>query len=266
MTPQRKDRSWCAERLQSLCEASGIYDAQDTGRRTRMLDFFFLPGRVSAKVQDDAGKLHRVELVFEQLNESAWEIVFSQIARRAYFFASILAGELPEEFENVLKGDKVSLCPGTMSEIEVLLNGEHTDEISESAPAAVFQRLIERLGTEPLVMFVLRGKGREEILVQVKRQRSMFDRPKFYSGRWVAGETAVVDREMPSLDPESFWRANPKIFELSYSIRADELPAAILKHLDPLPLGGLEEEVEPRLEEAYAQVARRAQAYGLGLK
>ena len=53
--------------------------------------------------------------------------------------------------------------------------------------------------------------------------------------------------------------------QLSYDIRADELPAALLKRMEPAPLDGVDIDADRALEEAYVQVARRAQAFGLGM-
>ena len=50
---------------------------------------------------------------------------------------------------------------------------------------------------------------------------------------------------------------------ISYQIKADELPAATLKRLDAMPLLGIEEHVESKVEAAYEKIARLAQSYGL---
>ncbi|MFN8390327.1 MAG: hypothetical protein U0136_08565 [Bdellovibrionota bacterium] len=263
---QRKIQSWCAEQFSRLCEQEGVQDSTESGRKTRMLDFFFLPSRISAKVQDDQGKLHRVELVFPQLSDAEWDLVFSAAARQAFLFASLLAGELPQEIDTPLAERGLSLCPRTLDEIEVTIDGQATKELNDTAPAAVLHRLIERINTEPFMMFILRGKGREEILLEVRRRRSMLPRPHFSEPRTPSAERTSTEEREPQIDVDRFYHSKPALFELSYAIRADELPAAILKRMDPLPLQGLEDEVEPRLEEAYAQIARRAQAYGLGLK
>jgi len=63
----------------------------------------------------------------------------------------------------------------------------------------------------------------------------------------------------------AFWKLGEPAKELHYSIRADELPASLLRRLDPLPLGGFEADLGAEFEEMYAKVARRAQAFGLGL-
>ena len=64
---------------------------------------------------------------------------------------------------------------------------------------------------------------------------------------------------------DSFWKMKPEAAQIHYHIKADELPASILKWLEPLPLRGIEEAIDRKLEECYAKVARLAQSYGLGL-
>jgi len=52
---------------------------------------------------------------------------------------------------------------------------------------------------------------------------------------------------------------------VSYNLRADDLPASILKRIDPVPVGDGFDSLDFELEEAYAQIARRSQVFGLSL-
>ena len=52
---------------------------------------------------------------------------------------------------------------------------------------------------------------------------------------------------------------------IQYQLKADELPAALLRRIEPPPLLGLESSFEPELQEVYNRVTSRAQAYALQL-
>ena len=260
----KKKRLWCSERFEAMFAAQGEPDVPEVTRRRRVIDFFLLPGRVQAKIQDDGGKLHRVDVLVRQLTDPEWEIVFAELARQAFFLASFLSGQLPEEIEDVLGKKGVGLVPSSPDELDIICDNVRITDPRGHAAGLVLQRLCERLDEDPFSLFLVRGKGREESLLEISRHRELVARPAREPIE-VSGFETPGEGEL-EIDSQSYWRSNPKMRELSYNLRADELPASILKRLDPMPLMGLEEDIELILEDAYAQVARRAQVYGLELK
>ena len=263
---KRAGRTWYAERLDGLFETLGLgaylEDALELIKHRRLLDFSIFPGRLSAKIQEESGKPIRTEIIFEQFSDETWETILEQLASQALFLSALLSNELPAEIESAFEQAGVTLFP--RSEPDVRLNCDCSKSNRPCAHlAALFHKFSERFDQEPFSMLVLRGRGREETLSELRRRRvhlaPAVEPP--------AGAEAAAAVEAPAgsdvTQPE-FFTAGEKMHSLSYSIRADELPAAILKWLDPIPAGSLSEEAEMSLEEAYAQVARRAQAYGLG--
>ena len=123
---------------------------------------------------------------------------------------------------------------------------------------------MEKITEDPFTILSVRGKSREEILAHLRRRREG-DRQRALTQ---LREEVVPENEIPAapVTNEEFYSHRAELDDISYDIRADELPAAILKWVEPLPLGELAHELEAPLEEAYARVARRAQTYGLGLR
>jgi len=256
---------WISERLKGLFAAEGEQAAAENGKRRRVLDFFLVPGRVQSKLQDENGKFHRVELGMRQFTEEEWATVCKEFAQHALFLASFLTSRIPEEAETILRERGIALLPEKREDIQLSCNGEPLSEKNSAIVFTVFDRLLDRLDDDPFSIFVLRGKGREELLLEIRRQRSEFERPD--AVQFADADEEFVEKDsQPSETFDDFWRASPSMQELSYNIRADELPASLLKRLDPLPLGGAEDQIEPLLEDAYLRVARRAQAYGLELQ
>lgn len=239
-------------------------EASELIRKRRLLDFSVQPGIAAAKMLGDKPQPQKVELHFPQLNPEQWEAVFDALSQKAYFLALMLLGRLPPETDDVFARAGGELIPSRREAITFTLDGAPVERLTPTTAALVL-KLFEKLEAEPLLLVVLHGKGREEALAELRKRRSLLksERP---------AQTAISAQEVPYEQAPPlisttayFWSAGNGMRELTYSIRADELPASILKWLDPLPLGGLEDQVDYLLEEAYEIVARLAQGYGLGL-
>ena len=259
----KKKRLWCSERFEAIFSSGALPDDVETIKKRRVIDFFLVPGRVQAKVQDDTGKLHRIEILVRQLTDSEWEMVFITLAKQAYFLACFLSSQLPEEIDEVLTAQGLSLVPSSADELDVVVDMERVVAPAGGIESVVLQKLCERLDEDPFSLFLIRGKGREESLLEIRRQRERLARP---TKEELDYSDTEVETPVETETDSNYFRMKPKARELSYNLRADELPASILKRLDPLPLAGLEDDLEQVLEDVYAQVARRAQVYGLELK
>lgn len=265
---QGKNGAWCSERLRIIFEplipAELEAEALQLVKKRKVLDFLVQPGQISAKIEQEATRPERVVVRFPTLTDTQWDAVLSQLADSAYFLAKLLAGEFPKEIENVLSETNVQLFPHSADELEIALNGEPIEEESLSL-AALLLRYVAAIDQDPFSLFAILGRGREETLAELRRLR-LKRRETTNGHRSIAGRKVEYDPAPPlaaSLD--RFWSFDPGLSELKYTIKADELPASILKWLDPMPLSGLEDRVDYLVEEAYARVARLAQSYGLGL-
>lgn len=265
---KKERRSWCSKRFLEMIGDSVPLEAEEQAieliQKHRVLDFMIQPGRASVKVHDEAGKAHRVEIVFKQISDREWQKVFSGLASQSYYLALILSGQVPEEFEGILREYKLSLFPEKLPDLAVYIDGARTMEVTP-AVAALLHRVAERLDNDPFSVFILKGRGREETVAEIRKGRSSLVKQKD-----TGNDIVLQGQEYEPAPPLSetvnrFWSRGEALKELSYTIRADELPASILKWLDPPPLLGLENEVDSLLEEAYERVARLAQAFGLRL-
>lgn len=260
------DRAWLDAALsRAVLGTESADDEPAEGKRRRVMDLFVSPGRVSAKIHDEGGKPRRVELVFKPFSDSEWNKLFDLLAGEALFLAKLLAGHLPSSIGERLNDAGLSLVPAEKDGVKASIDGKRSEgETSELQP--VIQKLIDLIHNDPFNLFLLRGRGKNEILHELRSRRAA-SRP---AQTQVAPLTqfGVEHEPAPPLvaQVDGFWSWGPGIADLAFTIKADELPAAILRRLDPLPLSGLEEDIDYLVEEAYAVVARRAQAFGLGMK
>lgn len=260
--------SWCSERMRSLFTETLTEEltaqAAELNKSRRVLDFLIQPGRVTAKVYDEQSQPNAVQIFFKQLSDNEWDQVFEQLAGRAYFLALMLSGQIPSEMEEVFAAAGAELFPQTPEQIFITLNNEQ-DPVITGHIAAVLYRLFDRLDSDPFSIFILRGRGREETIVELRKRRTLLKkRPDFETS--LSYQQIKYEPAPPLVSTiDYFWSSGSSLAELSYNIRADELPASILKWLDPLPLGGLENHVDFLLERAYEKVTRLAQGFGLRL-
>ncbi|MCB0359328.1 MAG: hypothetical protein KDD44_06820, partial [Bdellovibrionales bacterium] len=128
--------------------------------------------------------------------------------------------------------------------------------------AVLCVQLRDSLQRDVFSLFEFRGLGRHELLHRIRRARPTFSRK---DARGATGSGAPSAEQAPIRPPldSSFWRLRGSVSELRYTLRADELPASLLRRLDSLPLGSLTTAAELGLEDAYVNVARRAQGLGL---
>jgi uncharacterized Zn finger protein len=268
LTPVKKGKSWCsikfAEFFSSQFGETTINAGYEYTRKKRVLDLIIAPGRVVAKVQTELSGATRVEILFSQLSDELWNQFFSRCANNSLTLAYLLNNELPEEIENIFESVNAKLFPSTGNEIEVLDDGKKCSSIRDHVAAAIY-KLLERLDENPLHILTLRGRGLEETILEIKRHRLLLSRPKQLENKSIeVKETRLTEISTNTQSNIDYWTLKPEVEKLSYYIKADELPSAILQYLEPLPLSGLEEDVHPLLEIAYAHIAKRAQVYGLG--
>lgn len=260
---------WNTETLIETFEAAAFSDHLEAGiellKKQKIVDFIITPGRVNAKCIDEMGVAQKIEVLIDTFSEEDWINLLDRLSEEALYLSHLLCGNIPLKLETVCEELELELFPKTLDQIEMRFMGKV--QTKASAPiAAVIHRFAEKLRDEHFLLFLLRGKGAEEIIANLKQRRKRITEKRTVSAP--VGHQQLRYEDAPTLKESlnNFWSSGKGIENLSFTIKADELPASILKRLDPLPLGGIEEEIEYEIEEAYAQIARRAQGYGLGLE
>ena len=269
MTPQKDEKSphWHAEQLGDMLRAA--YSEEDEKladqliKDRRVLDFSILNGKIRAKVSPGEMRPVLVEIETEQLEDEQWDRVFSTLASNALLLAKLLVGKIPNKANTAFIDAGTPLVPNSLDEFRFLVDGK--EEKINGLILSVFKTFLLRAEEDSFVFFLLRGRGRDETILELRRYRGRL-KPFEISNSQDKDFSQEKPVEIFPSPIEDFWSAPKELLSLSYTIKADELPAAILKRLDPLPLRGLEDDVDFLLETAYVHIANRAQGYGLGLE
>lgn len=124
------------------------------------------PGTVYAEVAD-GGDVHRPTLRVRTYDEEEWRRVLDVLSQQLELLAALLEGDVGSALLDALERDGVSLFP-RRSEIDGDCDcGDYAVPCAHGA--AVHHLLADALEGEPLLMFALRGRPREQLLAEVRR-------------------------------------------------------------------------------------------------
>ena len=170
------NREWWARRWVDVLESFGwrrrLERARNYARQGNVLSIEYNKGaKVSALVQGTAPDPYKVSLSLDPFTDEQWQYVIESLSERAIFSAKLLAGEMPQNIEEVFTANGLSLFPFTKFDIH--------SKCSCPDPAnpckhigAVYYLLGDRFSEDPFVLFQLRGRGKEQIITELRQLRS----------------------------------------------------------------------------------------------
>jgi uncharacterized Zn finger protein len=223
-------------------------------------------GGVTAQVWGSAPRPYHVQIRLQPLSGAAWDSTIAALAERAAYVAKLLAGEMPQDIEQIFAAAGAHLFPESPGVIESSCTCPDWANPCKHV-AAVHYVLASNLDAQPFLLFQLRGRTAEQITAALR-------------GRWAdeassAGESAAQEpgqESAPEVAPEAltaplrserFFQAGPELDALSLAIRPPQVEAALLKRLGRPPFAGKNEDPLPALTQVYAAVTKRAlQALG----
>lgn len=164
---QEIGESWWSRRFIELLESFGVGSrlerGRDYARAGQVLELDVEPGIVLARVQGSRYTPYRVRIRPRAFSEHQWRRAEKAIAARALTVASLLAGEMPHDIEEVLSASRLSLLPSSYGELRASCTCPDAADPCKHT-AAVYYILAERLDQDPFALFALRGRTREELL------------------------------------------------------------------------------------------------------
>lgn len=256
--------SWWSRRFIELLESFGLGSRLQRGldyaRAGQVAELEIEPGIVLAKVQGSRFTPYRVRIRPRTFSEHQWRRAEKAIAARALTLATLLAGEMPADIEDVLAAAKLSLLPSSYAELRASCTCP--DEANPCKhTAAAYYVLAQRLDQQPFALFAMRGRTEEELLERLRARRAKV------SGKGTAPAEPAANPSLQQPPPladvlDSFWRAGPQLAELDVSPFAGEAPDALIRRLGPLPLEPAVD-LGVALAPAYARLAAAAEQRAL---
>ena len=260
----QSNREWWAQRWVDVLESFGwrrrLERARNYARQGNVLKIDFNGAKVSALVQGTAPEPYKVSLSLDRFNDEQWQYVIESMSQRAIFSAKLLAGEMPQNIEEVFTANGLSLFPYTKFDIH--------SKCSCPDPAnpckhigAVYYLLGDRFSEDPFVLFQLRGRSKEQIITALRQTRS------------TASDTSPdvpesdVSTRSTQLDLNQFWHYDEQLEPSLVVITPPPSSETILDVLGALPIkteagsnqaAVAAQVVQEHLKSIYAQVSQQA--------
>lgn len=256
-------REWWTERWLEVLETyrfkKRLERARNYAREGNVLSIDFQDRKVIAKVQGSESDPYEVSIWMNVFSDEDWNYVIETMAERAIFAAKLLAGEMPDNIEEVFAANGLSLFPFTLKEVR-----GHCSCPDKANPCkhigAVYYLLGDRFSEDPFVLFQLRGRTKEQIVAKLRELRSgNVEQSALDSGEI---KSAIATYKPPELD--KFWEYDTPLESSLVVIAPPPSSETILDVLGPIPfsakMGKASEskEVMAYLQAVYQQASQQA--------
>jgi uncharacterized Zn finger protein len=257
-------REWWAQRWIDVLESFGwvrrLARARNYAREGNVLSIEFRGSKVHARVQGTAPEPYKVSLSLDPFDDEQWQYVIESLSQQAIFSAKLLAGEMPQNIEEVFTANGLSLFPFTKFDIHSRCSCPDPANPCKHI-GAVYYVLGDRFSEDPFVLFQLRGRTKEQIISELRQLRS-------------ASADAPPPEEAPSpavstssaIALQNFWQYDQQLEPSLVVIAPPPSSETVLDLLGQMPLrsdGGTPGSVSAHaviehLQSLYSQVAQQA--------
>jgi uncharacterized Zn finger protein len=157
--------------LESIGMGNRLQRGRSYARKGQVISLAVDAGSVSARVQGSRARPYRVRIGIAAFGKSEWARVESALAANAWYAARLLAGEMPEDIEEVFTGLGLSLFPATSRELSLDCSCPDS-AVPCKHVAATFYLLAEFFDGDPFAILAWRGRDRDDLLANLQAARS----------------------------------------------------------------------------------------------
>jgi uncharacterized Zn finger protein len=252
-------QSWWAKRWIAVLESFDIGARLGRGRsyarKGQVTSIEVEEGRVRAKVQGSRPKPYDVTIEMKVLTAAQWQHLLKTLSGQALFVAKLLAGEMPQDIEEVFKEAKLSLFPQKRADLETDCSCPDWSNPCKHV-AAVYYLLGEEFDRDPFLLFRLRGLGRDELLRKLSKLAPAAAADEAPGSGVVAQPSAASPAPLPA-DPAAFWTGGRLPDDLYGAVQPPPVSAAWLQRLGSFPFWRAQEHLLDALEPVYEQAGQR---------
>ncbi len=263
--------SWWAKRWIAVLEGfdlgSRLGRGRSYARQGQVVSIDIDKSTVEAKVQGSRPTPYTVTILFKTLTKAHWQKLTQALSTQALFAAKLLAGEMPQDIEQVFKAVGLSLFPATLQELETECSCPDWSNPCKHI-AAVYYLLGEEFDRDPFLLFSLRGISRDELMNQLGR---ISPSPQRENTRAKQPARAASSASVASLPTEPlpteisrFWRGADLPEDVLGEVQIPPVTAALPKRLGHFPFWRGAERLLEVLEPLYQQASQRGLEVFLG--
>jgi uncharacterized Zn finger protein len=234
--------------LESIIVGGRLQRGRNYARRGQVLSMDVTAGLVSALVQGSRVQPYRVRIGLDAFGRPEWAAAERALAGSAWYSAKLLAGEMPEDLEDVFAELGLALFPASAAELSMYCSCPDW-QVPCKHIAAVFYLLAEAFDDDPFRILAWRGREREELLAGLHAARGALT-----PGR--AAPAGAPDAGAPATAGEALADCLGSFFALPAPLPVTSPPAAssalILDQLPELRLAVRGRPLPELLHPAYA--------------
>ncbi len=247
--------TWWGKRWLETLNGFGLGSRLERGRayarRGQVTSLKVNVGSVSARVQGSEVTPYRVTIQLEPFTALQWEEIFDILSEQALFSAQLLAGEMPGEIENLLEEQGLPLFPLTYRELAT--DCSCPDPVNPCKHIASVDYLIaEQLDSDPFLLFLLRGRDREEIVRVLRERRANELEPGTSVENAISEQPLKLEEHIAD-----FWQAGTGLNDFVTRPEPPEIDLAVLKRLGDAPFTIEKQNLNEWLARIYKQVDRQ---------
>ena len=256
-------QSWWARRwvavLESFAIGARLGRGRSYARNGQVLGITVARGKVTARVQGSRPRPYDVAIQVKVLSAADWTKLVRALAGQALYAAKLLAGEMPQDIEQVFQGAGLTLFPARRDDLTTSCSCPDWSNPCKHV-AAVYYLLGEEFDRDPFLLFQLRGLGRDELFARLNDTAEPAAAPESAAPEGVAPPAA---EPLPA-DPKAFWSAGGLPAACFGEVRLPPVSAAWPKRLGNFPFWRGRERFLDALEPFYRSAAQRGLATFLG--
>ncbi|MEV4657787.1 SWIM zinc finger family protein [Micromonospora sp. NPDC049301] len=168
-------RSWWSRRflevLESFALGTRLTRGRSYARAGQVLRLDIAPGLVSAVVQGSRPQPYEVSIALAPFPAALWSRIEAELAGQAFFSARLLAGDLPDELEELFAAAGAPLFPTGVDELTQRCSCPDF-AVPCKHLAATFYLLAEAFDADPFELLHWRGRARADLLEQLRARRA----------------------------------------------------------------------------------------------
>lgn len=261
--------NWWARRwievLESFDMGSRLNRGREYAKKGHVLSIQIEEGRVLARVQGSRPKPYEIDVRMHALPESDWEKIAARLGEQAVFSARLLAGEMPDEIEEIFEEEGLSLYPAAEGDLQAQCSCPDSANPCKHC-AAVYLLLGEEFDRDPFLLFALRGMRRDKMLAMIEKQLPQLTNGDGEAARNGDADEKPEDPKQPlSVDPDTYWKGAVRLPE---EVMGDVTPppasCALPRRLGPFPFWQGQKPLLDALEPIYKRASQHAVVFLLG--
>ncbi|GAA4555739.1 SWIM zinc finger family protein [Pseudonocardia xishanensis] len=240
-------RTWWSRRFLAVLEELGVGGRLARGRSYarsgQIVSCEIDAGSVVALVQGTRPTPYKVRIGIPAWGKEEWGRAEQALAADAWYAATLLAGGMPTEIEELFAGLGLALFPTSQRDLTMDCTCPDATVPCKHL-AAVFYLLAERFDADPFEVLALRGRDKDTLLANLRRRRGSGAAPEPEADRPVTPLGELLDSfyEAPAADLTRFAPARPA-------------PGALLDQVSELPIAVRGRRVRDLLRPAYTHLA-----------